>query len=1107
MFFKKISAPVLLAIFPFALISRTTWAQTDRATIEGTVTDASGGVVSGAKIDITAVATGLTDEKTTNRYGEYRFPGIAIGVYQVVVERSGFSTKEIDAVEVRVGETRTLDITLEVGKREEKVVVKATAEPYERSTAESSIVIGTDQIENLPTNGRNWSTLTILAPWAQDDGGGDQRTIRFAGRARDDNNFTFDGVDATGIQEQAQKATTRLQISEDAISEYRVGAALYDAQYGTQAGGQVDVVTKSGTNDYHGSIFGYLRNSVFDARNFLDPSTIPPFRLGQFGFTVGGPIKKDKSFIFLNYEGLRQLQAQTFQTTVPDPGLQQTILTTSPVVCPILQALPWRQSAVAQNTALGCAPVASRVFPDSFFDNTGTAFDPTNPNGSGFDNFTHEATTIIHEDSWLVRFDHRFNASTTLYARAQRDIALTKAPLGAALDQQAVYNHPANYIVALEHSFGPPILNVAKFGLNRSPFHNPQICNFALAVNTDNFEPINDCNTDNEVGTTIAGIDDVTISHGRHTFKTGIEVRRVRLNQGITADNTITYTDNNSLINNQVDNLFYRSTWALHYLRRTFVMPYFQDEWKVTPTLTVNAGIRWEYYSPVTEAHNATTVFDLTAFHGICIGSGSTNPLRAFEPTTCPNNPALEFPNYRNWDPRIGVAWAPPALHGKTVIRAGFGIYSGAAQNDDRNAALESDNLRQGLQQGVDVPAGTLNFGPGFLQNPPDFGVPGVIPTLQPRALFRNHRDLYVEQWGLTIEHQLPANFIFTTSYLGTHGVRLFARNYTNLCDQATFQSTGNCVRPLDPFPITIPSTGEVVPYGLVDIKNDIGGSSYNGLLLSIQRRISNGWSFQANYVWSHSINDGSVGGGEANAPQNALCFSCERGPSIYDIRHNVVVNTVYLLPFGPNQRFLNSEGALGKIVGGWQITGIGTWHTGHPLTVFLNVPGSQVPDANDQASQRPDLVPGVPIMMTPTAANNFLLVNPNAFTAPPVDPLTGILTRFGNEPNGLIRSPNVWQIDLQLSKEARINERFSVEFGVQAFNIFNHTQIADPSNLSVDLGCTQSAPFTCNTSASGDFGLIKSVNGFNINNDNFFSDNVGTGFARQLQFMLRLKF
>ena len=268
----------------------------------------------------------------------YRIPGLPHGRYTVIVTRDGFQTKQIDAVELQVGETHTLDAVLSVGTVSERVEVIAEAEPYERSSAESAIVIQTDQIDNLPTNGRNWSTLTLLSPWAQDDGGGDQRTIRFAGRARDDNNFTFDGVDATGIQEEAQKSTTRLQVSEDAIAEYRVDSALYDAEYGSQAGGQVNVVTKSGTNQFHGTAFGYLRNSVFDAREFIDPPQIPAFRLGQFGGTVGGPIKKDKAFFFLSYEGLRQLQNATTSAAVPDPGLQAAILTKSPVLCGMLQA-------------------------------------------------------------------------------------------------------------------------------------------------------------------------------------------------------------------------------------------------------------------------------------------------------------------------------------------------------------------------------------------------------------------------------------------------------------------------------------------------------------------------------------------------------------------------------------------------------------------------------------------------------------------------------------------------------------------------------------------------------------------------------------------------
>ena len=314
-------------------------AQTDRASLEGTITDPSGGSVAGAKVLIIAVATGLTEERRSNKFGAYRFPAIAIGKYSVSISRDGFQTKLIEDVVVEVGETRTLlDIRLAVGAVTEKVVVTAGDEPYERSSAESAMVLRQDQIDNLPVNGRDWAGLTLLAPFAQDDGGGDQRTIRFAGRARDDNNFSFDGVDAGGIQEQAQKSQTRLQISEDAIAEYRVDSALYDAEYGTQAGGQIDVVTKSGSNVLHGTVFGYLRNSVFDARNFTD-GAIPPFRMGQYGMTLGGPIKKDKTFFFIDYEGLRQFQGD-YVTAVPTAAFSQAFWARRLECCWIVEAFP-----------------------------------------------------------------------------------------------------------------------------------------------------------------------------------------------------------------------------------------------------------------------------------------------------------------------------------------------------------------------------------------------------------------------------------------------------------------------------------------------------------------------------------------------------------------------------------------------------------------------------------------------------------------------------------------------------------------------------------------------------------------------------------------------
>ena len=1098
-------------------------AQTDRATLEGTVSDPSGATISGAVLKILAVETGLAEERTTNSNGHYRFPAIAFGRYTVSASNPGFKTEVIERVVLEVGQTRTLEIRLQIGEASEKVDVVAELGPAERSSAESALVIGTNQIANLPVNGRNWSGLTLLAPFAQDDGGGNQRTIRFAGRAIDDNNFNFDGVDAGGIQEQAQKSQVRLQISEDAVAEYRVTTALYDAEYGTQAGGQIDVVTKSGTNDLHGSAFGYLRNSVFDARNFNDfdlngNPAIPPFRLGQYGLTVGGPIVRGKTFFFLSYEGLRQFQSTTQQGFVPSAQLVNDILVNgrngggpSPQMCSILQAYPWRTST---GTVGGCVP--SLVFPDSAF--------LLQPDGDT-DQFTHTTPTKIHEDTALIRIDHKFTDKTTLYGRAQRDILHSDQPISPLFDQQNIVNHPANYFIALQHIFSPNVFNEAKLFVNRSPYHNPQASVLPYAVNTDtNFTSINNNSEDVEVGTTFGFIDNLTWTRRRHTFKAGIEVRRIRLNQGQTANNTVSFGDSQSLIEAQLTRVDFIAPWCCHKFRRIFVMPYFQDEWKVTPTFTVNLGVRWDYYGVAHVPDNRTTVFDLNQFHGACLGSGSFNSpfIAPINTPPCPKNPALYAPNYRNVDPRVSFAWAPSALHGKTVVRTGFGIYSGAAQNDDLNAGLESDTFRASLIATQNSP---LPLIPAYQQAIPDLsGASGT--ANHPRALQRlSRRDQYVETWGLTIENQFPEGFLFSASYLGNHGVRLFSRGAVNLCvSPVTFDPTnvnGDCVRNLDPF-FTFPdpnNPGATIvndPYGSVDYKSDTGQSTYHALALALERKFSDGLSFQARYTLAHSINDGAVGGGEANGQENVNCRQCDKGPSVFDVRHNVTVNAVYELPFGPGRKYLANTGILDKVVGGWTVSSLGTWHTGHPLTVTLGLGGTidsgpfaglpqtfLLPDGNDQTNQRPDIIPGVPLYLPGQGRNGLPLINPAAFQSPPVD-VNGNFTRFGNAGNGIARALNVWQVDLAIMKTTRLTERFSVEFGVQAFNVFNHDQFGDPGNLQLNYGQqtdAQGNPFGPDTIlVPSDFGII-------TNTVNGLGTNTGTGLPRQLQFMLRLKF
>ena len=654
--------------------------------------------------------------------------------------------------------------------------------------------------------------------------------------------------------------------------------------------------------------------------------------------------------------------------------------------------------------------------------------------------------------------------------------------------------------------------------MNRAPFINPQASPLNYAVQTNDWITVNNDNADHEVGTTYGLIDNLTFVHGRHTFKTGMEIRRVRLNQGKTDDNTLNFADdsgtaNTAFVDATLYGISFTAPWCCHKLRRTFYLPYFQDEWKVTPNFTLNLGIRWEYYGVANEADNRTTVFDLNEFHGICLGSGSSNgpfPTPINTPT-CPTNPALYNPDYKNFDPRVGLAWAPSALHGKTVIRAGFGIYHGAAQNDDLNAGLESDRFTAFVNLDPSGPGTPLL--PAYQQAAPDLSGLGtdVSNLQQPRALQRQgRRDLYVETWGLTIDHELPANLLASAQYLGSRGVRLFSRGGVNFCITKP-DINGNCTRVLDQY------YPDGDPYGSVDYKSDIGASTYHALLLSLERRFTSGLSLQAHYTWSHSINDGSVGGGESNGPENVNCLPCDKGPSVFDIRNNIAANAIYQLPFGPGKRYLTEGGFVGKIIGGWSLSGIGLWHSGHPLTITMNISPTQLPDGNDQTTQRPDLVPGVPLLLSGGVQNHTIPINPAAFAPPPLDPTGasyGLVSRFGDAPNGLIRALNSWQVDIALMKDIKITERVSAQFGVQVFNILNHVQLGDPSGDNLAFNYAQATdgqgnpiPNKYTLLPSGNLGQITSTNNFNNNNDNASSPNTGTGLPRQIQFMLRFQF
>ena len=857
-------------------------------------------------------------------------------------------------------------------------------------------VIGFQQVRDIPINGRNWATLELLTPGAINMGGGDQRSIRFNGRGLDDNNYTFDGIDATGVQEQAQKADARLNISLESIAEFRVNSSNYTADSGSAGGGQVNAVSKTGTNSLHGGLFEYLRNDALDARSPFDPSQIPPFRMNQFGGSLGGPIAKNKTFFFASYEAIRQSLTNSQIAFVPNAAYRAQVVKTSPALKPLLDAWP-----------IGQTPVDSIT-----------------------DQYTSPGVNSVREDSGTIRIDHKFNDRSTMFVRYNIDDAFIDKPYGALGSRDTTAIRPSNLVLQLMHIFTPRVINEAKVGMNRSAFHHPVVGNFTAGVDVPGFDSLSANALDVEVGTTFSWIDNLTVIRGRHTFKAGVDIRRIRLNNSGNAIDfaSIAYASLDDFIHNAIDSVGVDSALGIGGMRRTFWMGYGQDEFKVRPTLTLNLGLRYEYYSVMQEVLGRTAVVDVLGCGGFC-----------------PAGTPMYAPDRNNFGPRVGLAWAPSLLNGKTVIRTGFGIYYGANQNDDFSDPHESTAGRLALSS-ADVP--NLSFPiTRFLGQASTEGV-------SPKGIDRTRRDLYYENWDFVIQQQLPHSFVGQVGYVGSEGHKLFDGRSDNLINPLTKK------RPLSQF-------------GQFGVKHNDANSNFNALQASLQRSFTNGWLWQTQYMWSHAITDASVGAGESIAIQNAACRACDRSDSQYDVRHTMTTNSVYQLPFGPGKPYLHDGGFAGKLIGGWALSGIATASTGRPVNIPVTRSASDLPDGN-RSNQRPDLVPGVSIYPASgsTIAQWF---NPAAFKVPAKG-------TWGNAGRFIGRGPGYWEIDTALEKRTPITERVSLSFRAEAFNLFNHPIYANPGGIS----------------ATSTFGRITGI----LNNGA-----VGTGTPRRLQFMLRLDF
>ena len=981
---RSIKKSLAFVVAALVLSSGGASAQSSNATLHGTVTDSGGGVLPGVTVKLRSAATGLARDVVTNESGGYVFNFLPSGEYEITAELTGFKSARRADVKLEIGQSLAQDLKMEVGQLEEVVNVEGTATVLDRTSASIGTVIQASQLKELPLAGRHWSGLMLLAPGAINTGDGTHLSTRFVGRSRDDNNWTFDGIDATGVKDPRQDSDARLIISSESIAEFRVSSTLYSAEAGTAAGGVVQLISKTGTNKFRGTAFDFVRNAKFDSRPFGTVGKMPPFTLNQFGGNIGGPIVPQRTFFFANYEGIRQRQTRSFTRQVPSAAFRAGVT-----------------GALASVVALYPA---------------GTS----RTSNADIDDWAGTEEVTNDENAGMFRVDHRFSAKTNMFARYNFD----RADLVNPNDTGSTTNYirPANFIVQLQRIFGSAVVSETKFGYNQSNRLSLRTGSSAVSIGVSGFTTLTGPQETIEDGSTYSVLSDLGILRGRHNFKMGGEIRRILIDIGEGNTTSLTYANRPNFRSNVLEQ-FSITDFPVVQGQRWWMVGYLQDDIKWRPNLTINAGLRYEFYSVPVEKDGRDKVWRI-ACNGFCAPG-----TRWFDP------------DYNNFGPRVGFAWSPARFKDNTVVRGGFGMFYGPGQNDDVFAPLDNAGARTILTRS-EAPALSFPIEP-FL------GLAASVGNAA-RAVDEHRVDQYAEQYSLTVQQALPWRLSTQIGYVGNQAHHMLDRNNINLIDPATGR------RPLPSF-------------GRVDTKSSGSNTSFNGFQFSLYRRGGNGLQLGTQYMFSKAYDEGSLGGGESTAPQNASCRRCEHAFTNQDVRHTLTVNGVYALPYG---RDGDRSGALRQVFGGWQLSGLMQARTGRPLTISASRGVNDLPDGNN-SNQRADLVPGAalyPANQTPEQWFN---------TAAFVLPARGT---WGNAQRNIIRAPGLFQIDLALQKRFSIRGAQNVEFRVEAFNAFNRVNLGAP-------GTTLTSPAS--------FGRITGP----------LNRGYGTGTARQMQFMFRFNF
>ena len=1054
------------------------WAQVT-ASISGRVEDATGAGIGGATITVKNLETGATRVVNTGESGNFRVLSLPVGRQEVKVEKTGFKEAVRTGINLEVGQEAVVNLQLQVGEFAQQVIVSAEAPVVNTTTASVSGVVGEREVKDLPLNGRSFDNLIALNPGAinyalksPQTSTSDGNTFSVAGRRPLENLFLLNGIEYTGSSQLADTpgGVSGYLLGIDAVREFNVETDTYGAEYGKRAGAQVNVVTQSGTNALHGTLFEFLRNSALDARNFFDQGFVPPFRRNQFGGALGGPLKKDRLFLFGNYEGYRQSLAETSVSIVPDPLARQGLLPNGSPVANLNRSILPYMSFWPQPNGPELTPVSGQP---------GAAFSYNNPRYP------------IREDFGTLRSDYLIRDQDTLSAAYSIDDGNSQIPQADPLFGALLMLRSQVASLQETHIFSPNILNTFSAGFSRAAFNFnplapgsiPSNLSFVSGAQPGGIVVGGGVTTTGGGTITSAGpnnaanvwnrrnlftyTDSVQINKGKHQISAGVWFQRVQDNED-TASRQLgqaTFTSLTTFLQGTVSSFQVVPSANELGWRSLFGAWYVSDTMKILPNLTIEAGIRHEFTTGWNEESGRAANY-ITDSNGLLV----TNPIVGGSAFT-QNNAKLLL------SPRVGLAW-DPFRNGKTAIRAGFGTYY---------TLIDALSF---LLNSLPPYNGSLTFS-GPLSSftpihanvipPPTCGpgVPTPCTTYAPQGVQANAKTPTVEEWSFSIQQQLSNNTALRVAYVGSHGYHSLLSIDPNtipaqVCSNAAGCQAGGVAASGVPATAAnqshVPQGAQYIPVGTRPNPYlgagffwfTEGNSSYNALQLDLSKRLSAGLLFRSNYTWSKNLdmNSGLTGAQANNQSQMILDrndLPRDWGPSALNVQHQASFSGSYELPFGHGKHWLGAANGLEeKLVGGWQLNAITALLSGFPFTPVIGTNRSG--DGDTRNPDRPSLNPSFSGPVILGQPNQWY--NPNAFILPPVG-------TYGTLGRGTFNGPGLAELDLSLFKNTAITERVGLQFRAEFFNALNHANFGTPNATVFSSGAISSSAGVITTTAT----------------------------------------